>query len=237
MKVAAMQPYFFPYLGYYSLIKMSDKFILGDNVQFIRRGWMERNRILKPSSGEGWLYIAVPMVKKPLSTLICEMEIRNNEDWKGKLFRQLMHYKKSAPFYRETIQVIEDSLSIDTNSIVKLNENILKKTCEYFEIPFDISVLSEMNLIVEEATHPGEWGLNVTKALGGKEYINPTGGIDIYDREQYADAGITIHFLGNNLSPYDQRRGVFEAGLSIIDVMMFNDPAAIRKLIDDVFYL
>lgn len=107
-----MATLFFPYLGYYSLIKRSDIFILSDNVQFIRRGWINRNRILKPAGG--WQYVSVPMVKSPVSTLICDMEIRNNEDWKGKLFSQLVYYKKSAPFYRETLHVIEDSLSIAT---------------------------------------------------------------------------------------------------------------------------
>ena len=235
MRLAIMQPYFFPYLGYYSLIKKSDKFILFDTVQFIRRGWIERNRILKPVVD--WQYVAVPLMKKPLSILIREMEIQNNEDWKGKLISQLGHYKKKAPFYRETLRVIEDSLSIQTNSIVKLNENILKKTCEYFEIPLDISVFSEMNLVIEEVTHPGEWALNITKSLNAKEYINPLGGANIFKREQFFEAGISLYFIGNNLSTYNQRRSVFEAGLSIIDVMMFNEPTVIYKLIDDVFYL
>lgn len=232
---AIMQPYFFPYLGYYSLIKNSDKFILFDTVQFIRHGWIDRNRILKP--GEGFQYIAVPLVKKALCTEIREMEIKNNVDWREKLIRQLEHYKKRAPFFRETIKVIEDSLDIDTDSIVKLNENILKKTCEYFEVPFNISVFSEMNLILEEVTHPGEWALNITKSLGGKTYINPIGGVDIFRMEQYVTAKIKLKFLGNNLTPYNQRRGSFEAGLSVIDVMMFNEPSAICKLIDDIYYL
>jgi hypothetical protein len=235
MKLAIMQPYFFPYLGYYSLIKKSDQFILFDTVQFIRRGWIERNRILKPV--EGWQYVAVPLIKKELSTIICEMEIRNNEDWRGKLILQLAHYKKKAPFYRETLSVIQDAINMDTNSIVKLNENILKKTCEYFNIPLNISIFSEMNIEIEEVTHPGEWALNITKALNGKDYINPTGGVEIFKREQFTNADIKLNFLGNNLSSYNQHRSVFERGLSIIDVMMFNDPVAICKLIDDVFYL
>ena len=129
MRLAIMQPYFFPYLGYYSLIKKSDKFILFDTVQFIRRGWIERNRILKPV--EGWQYVGVPLVKKPLLTPIHEMEIKVQEDWKGKLILQLEHYKKRAPFYQETLRVIKESLNINTSSIVKLNENILKKTSRY----------------------------------------------------------------------------------------------------------
>lgn len=235
MRLAIMQPYFFPYLGYYSLIKKSDKFILFDTVQFIRHGWIERNRILKPT--ESWQYVAVPLVKKPQSTLIREMEIKNNEDWQGKLISQLVHYKKRAPFYRDTLSVIEDAINFNTNSIVKLNENILKKTCAYFGIPLDISVFSEMNLIIDEVTHPGEWALHISKALNGKEYINPPGGIEIFKPEKFQNAGIGLKFLGNNLKPYNQRRSTFEAGLSIIDVMMFNDLESINALIDDVKYM
>jgi hypothetical protein len=234
MKLGIMQPYFFPYLGYYSLIKSTDQFILFDTVQFIRHGWIERNRTLKPV--EGWQYIAVPLEKKTyLKTAISELVIRNNEDWKGKLIRQLEHYKKRAPFYFETMKVIEDSLNIDTNSIVKLNDNILKKTCEYLQIPLKISIFSDMDLDIDEVNDPGEWALEISKALGASEYINPTGGMDIFDREKYASSGISLKFLGNNLQPYSQRRQPFEAGLSIIDVMMFNNIECINTLIDDTF--
>lgn len=235
MKLAIMQPYFFPYLGYFSLIKATDKFILFDTVQFIRHGWIERNRVLKPM--EGWQYIAAPLEKKSLSTLIQDIEIKNNEDWKGKLIRQLEHYKKRAPFFKETMQVIENSLSIETNSIVKLNENILKKTCEYLKIPLNISVYSEMNLSIDEVTHPGEWALQISKSLNAKEYFNPTGGVEIFRPDQFKQAGIALKFLGNNLQHYSQKRQTFENGLSIIDVMMFNDADEINTLIDDVKFI
>ena len=235
MKLGIMQPYFFPYLGYYSLIKKTDEFILFDTVQFIRHGWIERNRILKPV--EDWQYVAVPLEKRKLSTPICDVKIRNDEDWKGKLIRQLDHYKKRAPFFRETLRVIEDSLSIDTNSIVKLNENILKKTCAYLDISPKISIFSEMNLTIDDVTDPGGWALQISKALKAKEYFNPTGGVDIFDAEQFSNAGISLRFLGNNLKPYSQRRQTFEAGLSIIDVMMFNDVESINSLIDDTCFV
>lgn len=234
MKLGIMQPYFFPYLGYYSLIKNTDQFILFDTVQFIRHGWIERNRILKPV--EGWQYVAVPLEKKEyLKTTISALVIRNKEDWKGKLIRQLEHYKKRAPFYTATKNVIEDALNIDTPSIVKLNENILKKTCEYLQIPLEIAIFSEMNLEIGEVNDPGEWALEISKALGAKEYINPTGGMGIFDQEQYEKSGISLKFVGNNLRSYNQRRQPFEVGLSIIDVMMFNDVNCINSLIDDTF--
>lgn len=88
MKAAIMQPYFFPYLGYYSLIKHSDKWILFDVVQFIRHGWIERNRILKP--GEGWQYVKVPLEKHNRSTLIKDIKIKNQEPWR-ELILSLIH--------------------------------------------------------------------------------------------------------------------------------------------------
>ena len=91
MKVAIMQPYFFPYLGYFGLINHTEKFILFDTVQFIRHGWIERNRILKPM--EDWQYIAVPLKKHSQKTLIKDIEINNSIDWKNKIFAQLTHYK------------------------------------------------------------------------------------------------------------------------------------------------
>ncbi len=235
MRLGIMQPYFFPYLGYYSLIKYTDKFILFDTVQFIRHGWIERNRILKPV--EGWQYIAVPLDKKSMTTNIKDVSIKNTEDWKSRIIRQLEHYKKRAPYYTQTINLVEECLAISTDSIVQLNAYILNKTCQALEIPLDLSIFSELNLSVGQVSHPGEWALYISKALGAEEYINPTGGIEIFNKNQFQDSGIKLSFLGNKLEHYSQRRGNFEAGLSIIDVMMFNDLEAIHKQIDNTYYL
>lgn len=235
MKFAIMQPYFFPYLGYYSLIKKSDRFILFDDVQFIRHGWIERNKTLKPV--EGWQYISVPLEKFSLGTKINEVRIRLAENWRDKLLRQLEHYKKRSPFYNQAMDVVRSSIDIETDSIIELNKNILIETCKYIGIPLIVDTFSSMELKIEPVTHPGEWALNITKALGGSEYINPVGGVDIFKKEQFDASGITLNFLGNNLMPYSQRRSAFEPGLSIIDVMMFNDPIKIRLLIDDTYLL
>ena len=234
MKLGIMQPYFFPYLGYYSLLKKTDEFILFDTVQFIRHGWIERNRVLKPVAG--WQYVGAPLEKKSLATRIFECQTRNDEDWREKIIRQLNHYKKSAPFFRKTMRVVEDSLNIDTTSIVKLNENILRRTCAYLQIPLKMSILSELNLPIEEVAHPGEWALKICTSLGAEEYLNPPGGMEIFDQSQFDAAGIQLRFLKNSLRPYDQQRQTFEAGLSIIDVMMFNDVEQINSLIDDASF-
>src|SRR5574344_2589560 len=137
MKLGIMQPYFFPYLGYISLIKHTDEFILFDPVQFIHHGWIERNRILKPFDknkqvvpGENWQYIAVPLEKQDREITIKNIKINNSIDWKNKIIEQLNCYKKRAPYYDATMNVIRKALDIDTNNIVELNSHILKTICE-----------------------------------------------------------------------------------------------------------
>lgn len=233
MRLGIMQPYFFPYLGYYSLIKNTDQWIVFDNVQFIRHGWIERNRILKP--GEGWQYISVPLQKHERSAKIQEVKIRD-ENWKEKIFRQLEHYKK-APFYHKTIEVLQNSLDIETDSIVKLNAHILKTTCSYLGINFDYQLFSEMDLVIEPVNDAGEWALNISKAMGASQYVNPPGGIEIFDKEKFEASNIALRFLSIELSTYSQRRATFEPGLSIIDVMMFNDPSTISAMLDNFKFI
>lgn len=231
-KIAIMQPYFFPYIGYISLIKNTDKFILFDVVQFIRHGWIERNRILKPSLG--WQYIGVPLVKHERETLIKDIQINNAENWEDRLFAQLQHYKKKSPFYKQTIEVVQKGLDIETDSIVKLNYSTLKAVCEYLEIPFDCEIFSEMNLEIEQVNAPDEWALNICKALNYTEYWNPPGGLEFFNRSKYEKAGVDLKFQKVNVQPYPQRRGPenIETGLSIIDVMMFNSPETIREMLN-----
>ena len=229
MRLAIMQPYLFPYLGYYSLIEYADEFMLFDTVQFIRHGWIERNRILKP--GEGWQYIQVPLVKSPRETVIKDLQIRNSEPWREKLVAQLTHYKKRAPHYAATVALVEKALDIDTESMVALNKHILETTCDYLGIRRPLSVFSGADLEIGVVGAPDEWALEIAKARGAEEYVNPPGGQSFFDEKKYRNGGVKLTFLTNSLTPYSQRRPQFESGLSIIDVLMFNDAEAARSLI------
>lgn len=226
-----MQPYFFPYLGYFSLIAATDEWIVFDPVQFIRHGWIERNRILKP--GEGWQYVGVPLVKQPRETLIKDVVIKAAEPWRQKLFRQCDHYRKRAPYYAAVIEFLQEILKYETDSITKLNTHLLKETCGYIGIDISCHIYSEMDLVHEEVTGPGEWALNISKALRAKRYINPPGGAQLFDKEKFKQAGIELLFLENDLTPYSQRRPVFEAGLSVLDAMMFCSPSEIKQLVEN----
>ncbi len=234
MKIAIMQPYFFPYLGYFSLIKNTDQFILFDPVQFIRHGWIERNRTLKPD--KGWQYIAVPLCKSSQATHIKDTNINQEENWQAKILAQLTHYKKKAPFYKQTIDVINSALDCKSEGIAQLNYHILKTVCQYIDIPFNCQIFSEMNLEIEAPQIPDEWALNICKKLDNiDEYWNPEGGATFFDKSKYDEANIKLVFVKPLLNFYSQRRGPenFENGLSIIDVMMFNSPEQIRKMLDE----
>ena len=232
MKLGIMQPYFLPYLGYISLIKNTDEFILFDTVQFIRHGWIERNRILKQTGG--WQYIQIPLEKKQMSTVIKEVRINNKEKWKDKILAQLQHYKKIAPYYYKTIKILKTVFEKEYDSITELNKTLLEEICKYLEIETPIFIFSEMNLKIGEVNAPDEWALEICKAIGNvSEYWNPPGGLEFFNKTKYEKENIKIYFQKINLHNYDQRRESFEKGLSIIDVLMFNSPEEINKMLDD----
>ena len=232
MKIAIMQPYFFPYIGYFSLIKNTDRFILFDTVQFIYHGWIARNRILKPENG--WQYINVPLQKHSREIKIKDVAIKDDLQWRERIIAQLQHYKKSAPYFSTVMSLLNDVLFQEYPGIVSVNQATLKAVCDYLEIKTSIETFSRMDLKVDDAAEPDEWALNICKAMDGvTEYWNPPGGIQLFDRSKYESDKIKLVFQKVQLSEYDQGRLAHEAGLSIIDVMMFNGVSEINKMLDD----
>lgn len=229
MKAAIMQPYFFPYLGYYALISDADSWVIFDTPQFIRHGWIDRNRIIS-QSGEAF-YIKVPLVKHKRDTPIKDVAIRNNENWKTKITEQLKHYKRRSPFYVETMEVVNESLSINTNSIVELNDFILKITCTYLGIDYASRFFSNMILKRDTTLEADEWALEICKHIDADQYINPIGGAEFFQKEKYDKANIELKFIDFHIKEYKQMDGAFVPGLSIIDVMMFNHPNEIREML------
>lgn len=233
MKLGMMQPYFFPYLGYFNLIKQTDFFILSDNVQYIRHGWIERNRILKQN--DGWMYIRVPLLSHPYNASIKDIKIDNRTNWQETILKNLLHYKKKSPYYKETVEIVKNVLDTNTESICDLNYKSLYEVCKYLDINFDCKFFTEVNPDIPEVKAPDEWSLYTCIALGYDTYINPPGGIEIYNVEKYKKYNVDIKFLKQNLKFYSQRRGPknFEPGLSIIDVLMFNSKEEIKLMLED----
>ena len=230
MKVALMQPYFFPYLGYYQLIKSVDEFVVFDNAQYVRRSWMNRNRILNEHKESS--YMTVPISKAPRETKIKDIVINNHVNWQEKIFRKLYIYK-NAPYYPQVVEFLNDCLIHRNTNLSELNTILLKKTCRLLNIKTDITILSKKLPAIESANMADEWGIKVAKALNACTYINAIGGMDIYCEQKYQDNGLVLKFIKPNLTPYNQFDRNFVPGLSIIDVMMFNSVEEIQKMLAD----
>ena len=231
MKLGIMQPYFFPHMGYYSLIHHVDRWIFFDTVQYIRRGWINRNRILKPQ--EGWQYIQVPVRKHAREMPIKDVRVSDANDWRGRAFRQLEHYQKIAPYYEDVTEFLRDALENDLSSLAELNAHLIAKTFAYLALPFEYEMFSAMDLRLGEVAAPGDWALEISRELEASEYINPPGGREIFDKERFAAASIQLQFLTANPAEYSQRRREFIPGLSILDVMMFNSRDEIHGMLND----
>lgn len=175
MKVALMQPYFFPYIGYFQLIQAVDEFVIFDNAQYIRRGWMNRNRILNAQKEA--VYINVPVQKAPRETKIKDIVINYDSNWKEEIYHQLNYYRK-APNYAFVTGFLNECLNINNVSLSKFNTIVLKRICDLLEIDTKITVLSEELPKINEANAADEWGIKVAKTLNATTYINAIGGIE-----------------------------------------------------------
>lgn len=234
MKLAIMQPYFLPYLGYWQLIKAADVFVLFDDVQFIRHGWINRNRILKPE--EGWQYILVPLQKHSRTALIKDIRAHPDSDWKEKILRQLEHYhygpRTRAPYYGEVRALLEELFStISTTSMVQINAHLMRGLCAYLDIKTRLKISSECGFDYSQVTDAGEWALNITQQMKGVQYINPMAGRHLFAPDKFMENGVELMFLDSRMDAYDQRR-VFEPGLSLIDILMFTGREGTKKMLE-----
>lgn len=237
MTLAIMQPYLFPYIGYWQLIANSDEFVFFDVVQYKKRSWMNRNRILHPNASKDFLYISIPIKKHSQGTLISDVVLNNTEKWQDKILGQLTVYKKlKAPFYNETIDLIKTIFSKGYESFLSLSIESTKVICNYLDMDLKYQIASDIDFDRDQIEGPADWALEISKKLKATNYINPHGGYKIFDEDKYNTNDIDIKFLKSNLTPYKQsRRENFTSGLSIIDLLMFQSKEEIQSLLYNDF--
>ncbi len=231
MITAIMQPYFFPYIGYWQLIHAADRFVLLDDVQYMRHSWVNRNRILKP--GGGWQYILMPLKKHGVTESIKNVQADLNKQWKELIIRQLAHYKSKARYFHETNEIVRDALFSNVHQgIADINFVIIEKLCACLNIKTEITISSEQNFDYANIGDAGEWALRISEQMGATEYINPVAGAVLFDRGKFELSNIKLSFLKSKGIAYSQP-GAFEPFLSIIDVLMFNGIEGTKRLLED----
>lgn len=231
MKLGVMQPYFFPYIGYWQLMNTVDEWVVFDDVQFIDKGWINRNRVLHPEVRKEWQFITLPLKGRGQFDKIKDVGIDFSKSWKKQIMGKLTSYRRIACNYHETIDFVDYCLDESESNLSSLVIETIRKVSENIGIKTRIHVQSRLGLDVECVSHPGQWGLHISSAMGASEYINPLGGRSIFRATDFSDRGIGIKFIKSEVDSYAQGGRDFCPNMSIIDVMMFNSNEEIRAML------
>jgi len=224
MRLGFMQPYFWPYPGYFALIARSDTWLVFDDAQMIRHGWVNRNRVLHPE--EGWQYVRVPVKGHAREALIRDVEVSDLE-WGRRFVSQLAHYRR-APHRAAVIGLIESVACERHTRLVDVNVAALRAVSGYLGLPFNPRLHSELDYDRSAIQGPGDWALEAGRALGASSYVNPPGGRELFESARFAAAGIELEILTYGAEPYAQGPRSFEPHLSIVDMLMFLTPDEVR---------
>lgn len=227
MIVSIMQPYLFPYIGYWQLINAVDTFVIYDNIQFSKKGWFHRNNILL--NGKKTLF-SIPLKKDSDSFDVIERYISNDADKEiNKIIRQIENSYKKAPYFTEVFPMIKEILQNDERNLFKYIYNSVIKICNYLEIDTKIIISSTIN--IDHTLKSQNKVIALNKELNATKYINPIGGTELYEYEEFQKENIELAFLNSNIPKYNQFGKEFIPYLSIIDIMMFNSREKITKML------
>lgn len=227
MSVAIMQPYFFPYLGYFQLVQAVDDFVFYDDVMFIKKGWINRNRILM--QGKEFLF-TIPLEKQSQNKTIRESTIAWGPEFPGKFIVQLESAYKKAPQFNQVMPLIRALFAEQPESMAELAGKSIELVWQYLGLEKRFHYSSE--LADNQADGRAERLIHITKSLGSSQYINALNGQSLYEKDFFASHGIELLFIKPSLQPYSQGKLTsFEPGLSMIDVLMWNEPAVIVAML------
>ncbi len=223
-----MQPYFFPYIGYYQLINAVDKFVVYDDVNFIARGYINRNFICDQNGNKQ--YINILLNKASRNKQIKEIEQNNALNWQPKLLKQITQVYKKAPHFSTVFPWIEEIINYSELNLSVFLFNSIQKICDFLQIDTHIigSSVGYENRELDRADRL----IDICKKEEATHYINSMGGKALYDKAFFRQHDIQLDFFKTDITAYKQFSNTFVPNLSIIDVMMFNSVEEIKLMLD-----
>lgn len=231
MKVAIMQPYFLPYIGYFQLIRAVDLFVVYDNIKYTKKGWINRNRLLQ--NGEAVMF------SLPLKADSDFLEVKDRElapDFRReRLLNQIKGAYHRAPYFSVAFPAVEKIVKHSDSNLFRFLHNSISSTCNYLGISTQLSVSSTIE--IDHALKGQDRVLAICKAVGADVYVNPIGGTELYSRDSFGSKGIDLKFLKTTPFEYPQFGDPFVASLSILDVMMFNAVEVINECLSSKYNL
>lgn len=226
MKLAIMQPYFFPYIGYWQLLAAVDRFVIYDDVSFIKQGWINRNQILV---GCQPYVFSIPLRNASSFKLICDTRLALVKESRHKLFRTIEQAYGKAPYFDLTFSLLKNVCERESEFMGKLAFESILAVADYIGINTEIIPTSRN--YNNDNLKGAERVLDICRRETAKEYYNLPGGEGLYDCTTFANADIGLHFVKPKQAEYRQFGCAFVPYLSIIDVMMFNDRDTIRGML------
>ncbi len=233
MKIAIMQPYFFPYIGYFQLMNAVDEFVIYDNVEFTKKGWINRNRVLVNGKDS---YITLPL--KSDSDFL---HIRNrclSETWileRKKMLNRITESYRKAPNFETVFPIIEKIILFEEENLFKFIFNSINQIKDFLEIKTSIMISSEIP--IDHSLKKEKRIFEIAKKRGSTIYINPIGGMQLYLKDVFRDEGLELYFLKTGNITYSQFNNDHVPYLSIIDVLMFNSKEQIKEYLNSDYTL
>jgi len=229
MRVSIMQPYLFPYLGYFHLMEASDVIVLYDDVNYLKAGWVNRNRLLL--HGEEFLF-TVPVSKGSQNKRINEIRPVIDDRWRQKFENRLYHAYRKSPNFEAISQITKRTFAEEYQDITDMCLMSLKQVYEYLGIDF---VWTKASSFAPETRGIGKADrlIQIVKKYEAQQYVNVTGGQELYSKKYFQEHGIDLYFVKSFFREYKQRGDRFVPGLSIIDLLMFNDKEQVKSYFKD----
>jgi hypothetical protein len=232
MRAAIMQPYILPYVGYFQLIHSVDTFYLFDDVAYINKGWVNRNRILINGAPN---YFVLPIEgasqNKTIDTLFF-----TEEKWREKLEKTVLMSYKKAPNFERAFELFKSILWFEDRNVSAFLYNSLKEVCAYLEI--ETTLVQSTSIFENQDLKGQDRILDICSKSQVTTYINPPGGVELYEKSRFEEKGIELLFLKPNLMPYKQIGSApFEPGLSILDLLMNCDHSFLQEQIKNYQFI
>ena len=233
MKLAIMQPYFFPYIGYFQLINAVDKFVVYDNIEYTKKGWINRNRILV--NGTKHLF-SVPLKKDSDFLHINKRTLADNyPQFKNKLKGQIRSSYANSPHFKTSYPIIEECLDFEDPNLFLFILNSLKIVCSYLNIK--TAFINSSTLSIDHNLRGEDKVIEINKILNLPTYIKAIGGVELYSKANFEKNNIELKFIKSAPIVYSQFNNEFVPGMSIIDVIMFNNREEISNYLNSYYQL
>lgn len=226
MKLAIMQPYFLPYLGYFQLMAATEKFVVYDDVHFIKGGWINRNRILLHDQPH---FITVPLQSASSNRRINEIRLAPHRKWREKMLKTLAQAYRAAPHFDSTYPLLRRVIEFPTEELADFLFHSLVRLKSYLNLPTDL--VASSNRYDNEKLKGHERVLDICRQEKADVYVNAPGGRELYDAATFADHAVQLRFLASEAVARERSARRFDPSLSIVDALMFNSQPEIESLL------